>query len=185
MRLTRLLFSFILFAAPFAAAHADPTVTFAASGTFTSGSALTGTVTYDPVTGTFLTSDLSTTGPNAFSFNNIQGQPCDFPAAGDCELSLTVPGGGFPNLNLVFGLSSFAGYNGGAIGSLDDPAQGPGGFVSDIFFDPGPPAVTDPLVSGALTFVSETSPVPEPSTLALLGTGTLSLLGFARRRFQS
>jgi hypothetical protein len=181
MRLALPLLSIALLAAT---AHAD-TVIFDASGTFASGSTLSGTIAYDTVTGTFSDPDFVTTGPNAFIFNtfNTNPQPCSFPVAGDCQISTTVSGGGLPNLNLVFGASSFNGFTGGDIGSIATPAQGPGGFISDMYFglDPNSDGIFDNLNSGSLT-PEVASPIPEPSSLALLTTGTVSLLGLVRRR---
>ncbi len=68
--------------------------------------------------------------------------------------------------------------NAGGLFSANDPIHimvedwyGPGGPAGDAFFD-----------NILLTDGSGPSPAPEPSTLLLLATGVLGLLGYARRR---
>ena len=57
--------------------------------------------------------------------------------------------------------------------------EGASGYQVDVF-DPNDPADLTPFSIGSFTL--NPSSVPEPSTLALLGTGALGMLGAVRRR---
>ncbi|MCU1286921.1 MAG: hypothetical protein JWO13_3271 [Acidobacteriales bacterium] len=69
------------------------------------------------------------------------------------------------------GLCSYAGQ-GFASG---DPVNNP-------FFDPVTFQSDDPILSGTITISSSQTPVPEPSSLLLLGSGVVGLVGRMRKR---
>ena len=99
------------------------------------------------------------------------------------DASLTLSGGG----QLI--LSGSNGYGGGTVvgggtlyvtnsAALPDGMSVAVGAGSALIFDPAVTAFSPGTASAA----SQISPVPEPSTLALLGIGAIALLGFDRCR---
>jgi hypothetical protein len=160
-----------LFLSATLAAHADNIVTFDASGVFQSGSTLSGTLTLDSTTGIFTAVDLFVSSPDTLAFNAV-AQLCSYPVAGICTIQ-SGNGSAYqpPVLVLDVIATSLIGYTGGSIGSETSPDFG---YSSNIYFGAGIP--DDSLTSGRLTTT------PEPSSIALLGTGLLALGGFARRR---
>jgi len=94
---------------------------------------------------------------------------------GDCVVTLGVPGAGCTftftlqdSLPGTLNVSSFEISSSGGTGSGD--------FAGHMASNSKSGFAGDPLPSG-------TSPVPEPSSLMLLGTGALTLAGVIRRRF--
>ena len=151
------------------AAHADIIDTFTLNDvTFANGGTATGTVTIDITNGSFTNIDATyKAGSTADLFIGVlaQGLSNNVYVAESQATSGDL---------LVFNLpqTSMVGYAGGNVCSLEHLCNG--GFSSalveangtDIFFE-----------TGSLTTT------PEPSTLALFGTGILGLAGMARRKF--
>jgi hypothetical protein len=148
-------------------ARADTFTTFDISGTLASGSVLSGTITLDSTTGVVTAGDVKASSPDSLSFGSAIYQDCTS-YGGDCLLGL-YSSSSFPALVLVFDGSTYVGYDGGALGSESEPANG---VFSDVEFSTG----SDILIQGALT------PTPEPSSFALLGTGVLGFVGVVRRK---
>jgi hypothetical protein len=74
-------------------------------------------------------------------------------------------------------------------GELNNPlftipgGLGAGDFALDFFLPTGDSKWIGTPNSEALESVGPSTPVPEPSSLCMLGLGVISLLGFARKRF--
>jgi len=161
-------------AAAISPAQADTIETFAASGTFTDGSILGGTLTFDLTTGRITGSDVTTTGASTFEFVNIINQsntqvPGDY-NAGDRNA--------FSTEDFNFDLFDPAqtplyGYGGGSICSNTAPCIN---NRSSALFNLTTNSVGAFLVSGSLT------PVPEPASLTLFVTGLLGLCIMACRQ---
>jgi hypothetical protein len=190
MRCLRFIFTALVLVVPSLAAHADVINTFAVS--ITTGSGFSpkdkagGTLTLDATTGRWLSADVS---------YYYGGDP------GDVIATFTTEQGYYPNPDFVYTffesaqypdepfslalpVTSLVDYSGGIICSNESTCVDGVPFMSAFSFP-----YLDPFVEcGSLTLISSTDPsavTPEPSTLALVGTGLLSLAGAARRRFLS
>jgi hypothetical protein len=137
------------------AARADVIEVFNLSGEFANGSTLSGTVTVDTNAGSATAIDAAADG---FEFKTLTGQGSD-------GLAYTVnadAAGNAAQLSLVFGVHSLVGYGGSSL-SPDTTLNGMS-------------------LKGGGANPAESSPVPEPSTWALLVAGFAGLgVLFAKR----
>lgn len=156
------------------AVRADST-TFDASGTFGDGSALTGTVMIDTSTGLVTAIDLSVGPPGnvgpltTFVQSTLAAQTAtavDATGTGGSELFLLLPDG------------SLIGYAGSDLCSTTEVCTVFGAFS---FYGEGGVLVSA-LTSGDLTEATSGVTAPEPSSMFLLVTGLLGLVGALRHK---
>lgn len=177
--------SAVVVATPNLAAHAD-TYSFL----ITTGSTSTTPGTTFRASGTFTGSVASST-PPAVNLTNVTG------AAQGYDFTGVVPVGSNSNFtydNLLFtDPSAFRVDTEGILLTLGSPIgeslahvfQSGGGYEVDVV-DPNDPGDITPFVIDSNSFTISRAPspsVPEPSTLALIGTGILGAIGAFRRKF--
>ena len=150
-------------------AHADTIDTFTLTDvTFQNGGTATGTVTIDITNGSFTNIDATyKAGSTTDLFMGVLAQA---PVSNVYVVASRATSGDILNFNLP--QTSMVGYAGGNVCSIEHLCNGNDSSAlieangTDIFFE-----------TGSLTTT------PEPSTLALFGTGILGLAGMARRKF--
>ena len=143
------------------------------------GYTVTGTLTFDTTTSTFTDSDLATSfgpitgGPVYDGTAPFLGSPTSFYFGFGVYPGPGSPGG--PYFLLGIPGTSLSGYSGGDICTLTVACSGGqsdlNSAVGYVYYG----------TSGALTL--ESSATPEPSAIALLGTGLLGVVGLGRRRW--
>jgi hypothetical protein len=157
------------------AAHADTIDTFSFNSTLSTGTA-SGLVTFDETTGLF-TGGSITALVNGISYlfnqNGFSG-PSDtvtgfiLSSANGTEFQITIPG------------TSNIGYTGGQVCSSSNANACPvTGTNGDYYVTGITSGIDDFATSGSLALVS----TPEPSSIALLGTGALGMAGLLRKRY--
>jgi hypothetical protein len=164
------------------AAHADTISVFDASGTFDDGATLSGTIAFDVTTGQPIESDslyLTVSSPISMIYSS--------PSIGGGGSILWESSDLSTYLRLLIGPTNFVGYTGGALSSESDPRSNgnvsPVGMTTILSNDyPTTNLLVTTLTEGELTLESSTTTTPEPSSIALLGTGLLCVAGVVRRR---
>lgn len=98
------------------------------------------------------------------------------------DFNLAGPGGSGSGLNLIFssGDSDYiSGNTNGFVGWISDTA-----FVSVTFSDPEPGSPVETWEFDNMGYSAPTAaPVPEPSTIILMGIGLIGMVGYGRKRF--
>lgn len=146
---------------------ADTVSGFSVSGTFTDNTTLSGTFSVDITTGVVTAADFDY---QEADFGNLETAPSTPPAFSVFEFPDTFA----PVIQVVFeGTSNpnpLIGYAGGSICSTTNlcPVPGTGGDELSAFIPATGPSVF--LESGTIT------PIPEPSSIMLLGTGLMAAL---------
>lgn len=163
------------------AARADTFETLDLNATLTNGGTVTGTVTLD------LNADLSRMSPALFessanltyTFNGassvFSGDNRVFSGTPN-ETGVTFFNAGGDQLNLDWETSLFASFA-GSIGNFCTIASPCDGIASSLYL---PSSRTEIEIASATVAPAAT---PEPSSLALLGTGVLGFAGVLRKRF--
>ncbi len=174
MRLQSLLAAATLLICSNFVALADTLTVFNATGTFASGSKLSGTITIDTTDGVLASSTLVVSAPDSLNFSFVQDQ---FTNPSIYVLQFGTTAAGLPSLALGVSVTDLVGYSGGAFASLQN--RGPGG-VSNVAYE----SSADLLSVGGLS-VANPQPgaaTPEPSSFALLAMGVAGVAGIARRK---
>jgi hypothetical protein len=153
-----------------AGARADTITTFDATGTFNDGASLSGTLTIDTTNGNVVASTVEAL-PDASGLTDIFVGTI----GGVTGVTLEAPAGE-PSLILDLSLNTLAGYTGGPLASLSDPATVRGMDVETTLFLPSFTAVF--LSSGSLTPQTAT---PEAATFGMIAAG-LGLIIIKLRR---
>ncbi len=165
-------------------AHATPirySFTYTGTGTYTAGETATGSgaMTVDPSTGSitaFSFSDTLVAGSTSSTFTYDLGDLASSTVATGSSVSdFSFQTAFEPGANSSFGSVDFSGaYSGVGSGST---AAGNAMNLAD--FTSGATSFTEISAGGG----TPASVTPEPSSIALLGTGLLGVVGAARRRY--
>ena len=156
------------------AAHAD-TLTYNLTSSFSDGGSVTGTLTLDNATGLFTAANLVAKGfpISNGTYTSILYQGPDLINGTDLDVVDYTYGS---EDEFDFDPTNFVGYNAKTIG------------VDSFYFNSGLVFDNSFSQSASLTLQQTATPpstavTPEPSSIALLGTGLLSVAGVLRKRF--
>jgi hypothetical protein len=147
--------------------------------TFDSGAVGTGTVTFDSTTGIYTGFDVTyTKGSFSELFDSVSFSVND-PTSNLYVLSSVNTNGDDFDFNLGYALG-FPGGPGGTVCSATNSCPTPFGNDAGAYIPKT--GLLDQMNTGSLELTSSTSPVPEPSSMLLFGTGILGAVGMIRRK---
>jgi hypothetical protein len=157
------------------AARADTIGTFELSSTFWSGATATGTTTIDETLGIVTAADITyVLDGKSYVYATITDQ---YDTGTDENVNIFGPPGYF----FLSTPGTWVGYTGGDI-CTTAAENCPVVSFPDVYYYTSVSFDNDGAATGELTLVSTTGVTPEPSSVALLGTGLLAGCGVIRRR---
>ncbi|MGP8261093.1 MAG: PEP-CTERM sorting domain-containing protein [Acidobacteriaceae bacterium] len=170
-------------------AHADTINDFTASGTFTDGAILSGTINMDVTNGTVLLADLTVGSPLNMTWTDVSStftgpEPLDPNDVFGIVMITPSSDSTLPSLTLGLDTSTLVGYTGGPLYSFSfmNPYYGAASYVSLDTDSSQSLGVSGYFMNeGDLTLESSTTTTPEPSSIALLCTSLLCFAGVVRR----